>query len=480
MKKLSRSLIALFVAVIMLSSLFTSVFTSSAATLVYSQSSNSGTRDDICTTLEGTTAASYYTGSYSYDALVSQPATTLLNSLRTLMRSTHKKTTSYNDCRDMATKTDCENENGKITMLYSSYQATYSQYQSGNGWNREHVWPKSLGGNNTSGGGADLHHIRPDENQTNSNRGNKKFGNVSGGSTSKGNLSGEIGGTYAGNYFEPNDNVKGDVARICLYVYVRWYTNWGADSITEVFESIQVLLDWHKQDPVDTWEMGRNEVVAAIQGNRNVFIDYPEFAYLIFGESVPSDLITPSGNKAPAVTTKPATTTANPTVTTKPATTTAKPAVTTKPTVTTTAPTTTEKPVTPETPAGIPLTSGAISLYPKLVNGADTDSLALIYVAERDLIEGYTKAEQKKLTLTVIFYMGGAPNSYHYTLSEGTGELPLSESVTCFGTTYAASEGCLLFAKTFENLPKGGITRADAILRDENGITLSIFTINFS
>lgn len=72
MKKLSRSLIALFVAVIMLSSLFTSVFTSSAATLVYSQSSNSGTRDDICTTLEGTTAASYYTGSYSYDALVSQ------------------------------------------------------------------------------------------------------------------------------------------------------------------------------------------------------------------------------------------------------------------------------------------------------------------------------------------------------------------------------------------------------------------------
>jgi hypothetical protein len=48
-------------------------------------------------------------------------------------------------------------------------------------------------------------------------------------------------------------------------------------------------------DPVDTWEMGRNEVVGSIQGNRNVFIDYPEYAWLVLGEEVPDDLVTPSG-----------------------------------------------------------------------------------------------------------------------------------------------------------------------------------------
>ena len=165
-----------------------------------------------------------------------------------------------------------------------------------NGWNREHVWPQSLGGNNTSGGGADLHHIRPSDAVVNSTRGNKKYGNADGGKTVYGSnpATGYLGGTY-GTYFEPNDNVKGDVARICLYVYVRWNSNWGAANITNVFQSIDVLLEWCALDPVDTWEMGRNEVVQDIQGNRNVFIDYPEYAWLIFGREVPDNITTPSG-----------------------------------------------------------------------------------------------------------------------------------------------------------------------------------------
>lgn len=450
MKKLTKSLISLLIAALLLSSSLAALFPASAATLVYSQTENSGERDEICTTLDGTSAAAYYTGSYRYETLVSQSATTLLNSLRTLMRSTHKKISSYNDCRDMATKTDCENENGKITMLYTSYQATYGQYQSGNGWNREHVWPKSLGGDNTSGGGADLHHIRPDENKTNSNRGNKKFGNVSGGSTSTGNLSGEVGGRYSGNYFEPNDNVKGDVARIILYVYVRWYTEWGAESVTEVFQSIDVLLEWHKNDPVDTWEMGRNEVVAAYQGNRNVFIDYPEFAFLIFGEDVPDDMITPSGNQTP--TTKPVTTTA--------------PVTTAKPTVT-------EKPSdTPTTPTRAPLTSGSVSLYAKASRGSDADSLLLVYVIDRDLLADY----QDALTLTVVFSLGGGTNTERYSLSE----LTLADGFTALGETYAAKEGCILLGKAIDGLAKGSITQAKAVLSDGYGVVLSQFTLQFS
>lgn len=261
----------------------------------YSSSSNSGERDVDCTTLDGTGADDYYTGSYTYDNLSALSSGQLLTSLRTLMTSTHKRISTYANCRDYADETDCENNDGRIVMLYTSYSGTYSQYDNGNGWNREHVWPQSIGGGNTSGGGADMHHIRPSEYRTNNKRGNNKYGKVTSGSTVTGNLSGTIGGTFSGGFFEPLDNVKGDVARICLYVYVRWGSAWGADNITEVFQSVDVLLEWCEMDPVDTWEMGRNEVVESIQGNRNVFIDYPELAWLVFGREVPSDMTTPSG-----------------------------------------------------------------------------------------------------------------------------------------------------------------------------------------
>ncbi len=263
----------------------------------YSKSANSGQRHVVCTTLNGTSAASYYTGSYTYDNLSGLSSSSLLTTLRTLMKSTHTKITSYSNCRDYANKTDCENADAtSIITLYTSYASNQSEYNGGNGWNREHVWPKSLGGFNQDGAGADLHHIRPSENRTNSQRGNLKYGNVSSGSNSTGNLSGLVGGTKGGNYYEPLDNVKGDVARICLYVHVRWGGEYSqCSSITNVFQSIDVLLEWCELDPVDTWEMGRNEVVQNIQGNRNVFIDYPELAWTLFGKEVPDDMVTPSG-----------------------------------------------------------------------------------------------------------------------------------------------------------------------------------------
>ena len=292
-KRISASLLALFV---VLSLVFTGIPCDvSAATITYSTFSNSGTRDEICTTLDGTGADDYYTSSYEFDVLSQQSSSQLLQSLRTLMTSTHTKTSSYSDCKNYAYRTDCENEDGRVLLLYTSYSATMSQY---NGWNREHVWPQSLGGGNTSGGGADLHHVRPSDAGVNSSRGNKKYGESNNGTAKYGSnpATGYLGGTYNSTYFEPLDNVKGDVARICLYVYVRWGTAWGADSITEVFQSVDVLLEWMALDPVDTWEMGRNEVVENIQGNRNVFIDYPEYAWLMFGRDVPEGITTPSDN----------------------------------------------------------------------------------------------------------------------------------------------------------------------------------------
>ena len=294
MKKLLKKALSLTIVLAVVLSVTVTAF---AAPSNYSTSKNSGKRDEVCTTLNGTSASSYYTGKYTYDNLESLSQSQLLSSLRALMTDTHKKQTSYDNCRDYAPITDCEGGNGKIVTLYTSYSTTSGEYNSGNGWNREHVWPQSLGGFKTSGPGADLHHIRPTENRTNSNRGNNKYGEVSGGSQSKGNLSGLVGGTYGGGYFEPLDNVKGDVARICLYVYVRWGGNssYSCGSLTKVFSDIDTLLEWCALDPVDTWEMGRNEVIEDIQGNRNVFIDYPELAWLVLGKEVPENMVTPSG-----------------------------------------------------------------------------------------------------------------------------------------------------------------------------------------
>ena len=292
MKKYINSLTSLLVLVAVLLSVVVPVGAASGTQpSKYSSTVNSGTRHVVCTTLDGTTAAGYYKGNYTYEKLAAQSASTLLQSLRTLMKTGHKAT-SYSDCKNYADKMDCQNESGKMTSIYTSYVTNYNASTI----NREHVWPKSLGGFETSGAGSDLHHIRPSEITPNSNRGNLKYGNVTGGSTSIGNASGKEAGTYNSSFFEPLDNVKGDVARICLYVYARYGGELSkCSNITNVFQSVDVLLEWCEIDPVDTWEMGRNEVVYAKQGNRNVFIDYPELAWKLFGKSVPSDMQTPSG-----------------------------------------------------------------------------------------------------------------------------------------------------------------------------------------
>lgn len=272
----------------------------SAEKITYSDSKNSGVRDEICLSLEGTGAETYYSGDNAYDKLSTLSEGDLLAALRTLMTTTHTYKSSYADSKNYADETDCQGGDGSIVLLYTSSVVRFSDFiGSGSiGWNREHVWPKSLGGFDNSGAGADLHHIRPDDVTTNAKRGNLKYGNAENGSEVKGSslVSGALGGYSSGGYFEPLDNVKGDVARICLYVYVCYGGELSkCSSITNVFESVDVLLEWCESDPVDTWEMGRNEVVGRMQGNRNVFIDYPELAFLLFGREVPENMTTPSG-----------------------------------------------------------------------------------------------------------------------------------------------------------------------------------------
>lgn len=275
---------------------------SAGAQSAYSATANSGIRGQVCTTLADTGCGGYYTGEYTIEALSGLCSGSLLNALRELMTATHTTQTRYSDCRDLAVLTDCENADGTtVNLLYSGCSVTWNEWctNTPGGWNREHVWPQSTGGFKTSGPGSDLHHVRPSDQLLNARRGNLPYGNVTDGSLVFGSdIIGSIAGGWTdGVYFEPVDSAKGDVARIILYLYVRYGgdARYTLDDVTGVFESVEVLLQWCALDPVDTWEMGRNEVVSAIQGNRNVFIDYPELAWLIFGEEIPANLVTPSG-----------------------------------------------------------------------------------------------------------------------------------------------------------------------------------------
>jgi endonuclease I len=204
--------------------------------------------------------------------------------LRELLIETHTNVRSYDNLKQDLLYTDASlYDEEKVVLFYSRleidgvWDADY--------WNREHVWPKSLGWFKESGAGSDLHHIRPSDPTVNGAKGNKRLGEVENGTIvyiSQTNGGGNSGCEYNTNYFEPSDEVKGDVARIIFYLFTRYSQSDSYDS-TSVAESLEVLLDWHNQDPVDEWEMRRNERTYEIQGNRNPFIDHPEYAFLIWG-----------------------------------------------------------------------------------------------------------------------------------------------------------------------------------------------------
>jgi len=213
----------------------------------------------------------------------------LKSELRTLITSTHKKILSYNDLRQKTALTDVDPDNSSNLILFYTRVSVPSIWDQGNTWNREHVWPQSTGWSKDTTGGSDIHHIRPTDNSANSSRGNKPYGEVSHTESNRKKVTisgyGSVDYGYANsNYFEPLDEVKGDVARIIFYLLVR-YSDADNKSITGVAQSIEILIKWNELDPVDSLEQKRNEEAYKLQGNRNPFIDNSDFANAIFGNS---------------------------------------------------------------------------------------------------------------------------------------------------------------------------------------------------
>mgnify|MGYP006103081321 CR=1 FL=1 len=147
-------------------------------------------------------------------------------------------------------------------------------------WNREHTFAKSLANpsmsTNSPGAGTDAHHLRACDKEMNGARGSKKFASGSG---NAGN---------AGSNWYPGDEWKGDVARMMMYMYLRYPTqcvptNVGTGTTVSLDDMLTLFISWNVEDPVSIYEEQRNTRLQTSQGNRNPFIDNPYLATAIWG-----------------------------------------------------------------------------------------------------------------------------------------------------------------------------------------------------
>ena len=231
------------------------------------------------------------TGSTSayYAAAAGKSGESLKNALTTII-SRGVTTLSYDAVWNALKATDQDPANSaNVILLYSGVSRSKSLNGGDTGdWNREHVWAQSHGGFGTAAGpGTDLHHLRPEDVQVNSLRGNKDFDN---GGTA---VATAPGNRTDADSWEPRAAVKGDVARMIFYMAVRYeggtFPDLEVDDATGSGSAprlgrLSALRQWHLQDPPDAFEKRRNELIySSYQRNRNPFIDHPEWVTSIFG-----------------------------------------------------------------------------------------------------------------------------------------------------------------------------------------------------
>lgn len=203
-------------------------------------------------------------------------------------------------------KTSDTYPDGTIWDMYSTKHWQPGKEQCGNYsavgdcYNREHSMPKSWF-NNQAPMVSDAFHIYPTDGKVNGQRGNYPYGECSGGSTLSApsgiKALGKLGSCtfpgYSGVVFEPDDEYKGDFARSYFYMaacYNALIDDWNSPMLAgnsyPAFTgwAVNLLMKWHRQDPVSDKERNRNEAVYAAQHNRNPFIDNPEMAEYIWGE----------------------------------------------------------------------------------------------------------------------------------------------------------------------------------------------------
>ncbi|MFZ4549496.1 MAG: endonuclease [Bacteroidales bacterium] len=204
------------------------------------------------------------------------------------------------------------NANGKVWDMYSNCTFTFgSDQDNGTGgtaecqkFNREHSFPKSWFGGEVAPMYTDLFHLIPSDKFVNNARGNYAYGQVTN-ATQVFINGGKIGpntygGVFTGVVYEPANEYKGDLARNYFYMvtcYEDSVASWENKDANgnallngtsyPCFETwaLNMLLAWNTLDPVSQKEINRNNAVYTIQGNRNPFIDHPEYVTMVWAPS---------------------------------------------------------------------------------------------------------------------------------------------------------------------------------------------------
>ena len=239
-----------------------------------------------------------YNGTYYAGLNTNQTGTSFRSDLATLITKTHTHLTSYDEVKSVFQKSDVDpNNSNNVIWFYTGTSVPYkgTMLDSGYPTNREHVWPKNAGKAfpETTGPGGDSHHLRPLNDSLNSTRSSMSFGEMTPGASGV-RIVAENGSTNYGNLcytngtlFYPGVGYRGATARILFYMETRWgdaYNLTFVDSAgsNKTIGKISDLMKWHLQEPPTDEEIRRNEAVFKIQGNRNPFIDHPEFAEMIY------------------------------------------------------------------------------------------------------------------------------------------------------------------------------------------------------
>lgn len=232
--------------------------------------------------------------------------TSLISKISELISKTHTTHLKYKDLWDLFRNTDLDKfykKDGKIIDIYSysfknksNYKYNFKEHQcgergykkEGDCYNREHLVPQSFF-KKKGPMLADAHHIYPTDGWVNNLRSNYDITEVK--KIEKTTTNGSKYGRDENNniVFEPIDEFKGNIARAYLYFGIRYSSFIGEDkwnfftsNYPFIEKILKIYLKWHEKDPVDVYDIHRNENIFKAQHNRNPFVDIPELAKLIW------------------------------------------------------------------------------------------------------------------------------------------------------------------------------------------------------
>ncbi|QQE10592.1 endonuclease [Planctomycetota bacterium] len=236
--------------------------------------------------LTSTASAISYEAPSNYYNSATSTGSALKSQLRQIMTNGHDPT-SYDDLKTAFKYTDTDPNNPNNVLLIYDRDSQTGNWNSGDFWDREHIWPKSLQGSGSNRN--DSHALRPSTPKLNSTRGNKPFGGTYGQTSMGAN----------GSFWYPGDQDAGDVARSLFYSATRYshLSLKNGSASNNNMGDLSGLIRWHYLDTPDEFELRRNHAVYGgevdsykgytytnpkAQNNRNAYIDRPEYAWSVY------------------------------------------------------------------------------------------------------------------------------------------------------------------------------------------------------